>query len=72
MLKKHLELIDHAIAESRAAVRAEPQSAAALDSLFDALKQKVVLLQNTIALMNEMRKGDAAGAAQIVEGTNKS
>ena len=72
MLKKHLELIDQAIAESRAAVRAEPQSAAALDSLFDALKQKVVLLQNTIALMNEMRKGDAAGAAQIVEGTNKS
>jgi hypothetical protein len=72
MLKKHLELIDQAIAESRAAVRAEPQSAAALDSLFDALKQKVALLQNTIALMNEMRKGNAAGAAQIVEGTNKS
>jgi len=32
----------------------------------------VALLQDTIALMNEMRKGNAAGAAQIVDGVNKS
>jgi hypothetical protein len=32
------------------------------------LKQKIRFLQDTIALMNEMRQGDAAGAAQIVEG----
>jgi anti-sigma factor RsiW len=72
MLQKSLNVIDQAIAESRAAVRSEPQSASARDSLLDALKRKVVLLQDTIALMNQMRKGDAAGAAQIVEGTNKS
>lgn len=72
MLRKSLGVIDQAIAESRAALRSEPQSPSALDSLFQALKQKVVLLQDTIALMNEMRKGDAAGAAQIVEGINKS
>ena len=72
MLKKNLELIDQAIAESRAALRAEPQSTIARDSLFNALRRKVALLQDTIALMNEMRKGDAAGAAQALEGLNKS
>jgi hypothetical protein len=72
MLQKNLHVIDAAIAESRAALRAEPQSAAARDSLFDALKRKVALLQDTIALMNEMRKGNAAGAAQIIGGASKS
>jgi hypothetical protein len=72
MLQKNLGVIDSAIAESRAALRAEPQSAPARDSLFDALKRKVALLQDTIALMNEMRKGNAAGAAQIIQGSSKS
>lgn len=72
MLQKNLQVIDQAIAESRAALRTEPQSAPARDSLFDALKRKVVMLQDTIALMNEMRKGDSAGAAQLIEGINKS
>jgi CHASE3 domain sensor protein len=72
MLQKNLQVIDEAIAESRAALRAEPQSAPARDSLFDALKRKVALLQDTIALMNEMRKGNAAGAAQIIQGGSKS
>jgi anti-sigma factor RsiW len=72
MLQKNLQVIDQAIAESRAALRNEPQSVPARDSLFDALKRKVVLLQDTIALMNQMRKGDAAGAAQIIDGANKS
>jgi hypothetical protein len=71
-LKKNLAVIDQAIAESRAALNSEPQSTIARDSLFQALRRKVDLLQDTIALMNEMRKGDAAGAASIVEGLNKS
>jgi putative zinc finger protein len=71
-LQENLQVIDRAIAESRAALRNEPQSVPARNSLFDALKRKVVLLQDTIALMNQMRKGDAAGAAQVVEGANKS
>jgi anti-sigma factor RsiW len=71
-LQKSLEVIDQAIAESRSALRSEPQSMAALNSLFDALRRKVGLLQDTIALMNEMRKGNSAGAAQIVDGVNKS
>ena len=72
MLQKNLEVIDQAIAESRSALRSEPQSIPARDSLFDALRRKVGLLQDTIALMNEMRKGNSAGAAQIVDGVNKS
>jgi hypothetical protein len=72
MLRKNLEMIDQAIAESRAALKTEPQSTIARDSLFNALRRKVALLQDTVALMNEMRQGDAAGAAQIIEGVNKS
>jgi anti-sigma factor RsiW len=72
MLQKSLHVIDQAISESRSALRSEPQSAPARDSLFDALRRKVGLLQDTIALMNEMRKGNSAAAAQIVDGVNKS
>jgi anti-sigma factor RsiW len=72
MLQKNLQVIDQAIAESRSALRTEPASVPARDSLFDALRRKVALLQDTIALMNEMRKGNSAGAARIVEGANKS
>lgn len=71
-LQKSLQAIDQAIAESRAALRAEPQNALAYHSLFDALRKKVTVLQDTIALMNHMRMGDAAGAAQIVDPSNKS
>jgi hypothetical protein len=71
-LEKNSQIIDQAIAESRAALKLEPHSPVAQASLFDALKRKVALLQDTIALMNEMRKGNAAGAAQVVEGINKS
>jgi predicted kinase len=46
MLQKNLHVIDEAISESRAALRAEPQSPAARDSLFDALRRKVALLQD--------------------------
>jgi anti-sigma factor RsiW len=71
MLQKNLQVIDQAIAESRAAFRSEPTSTPARTSLFEALKRKVSLLQDTIALMNEMRKGNAEGAAQLVDGINK-
>jgi anti-sigma factor RsiW len=71
-LQKSLLVIDQAIAESRAAVRTEPQNEPARDSLFEALRRKVALLQDTVVLMNEMRRGDSAGAAQAMEGLNKS
>jgi hypothetical protein len=71
-LKTNLKILDQAIAESTAAVQKEPDNIAARNSLFDALQRKISLLQDTITLMNEMRKGNAAGVAHVVEGTNKS
>jgi anti-sigma factor RsiW len=68
-IDKNLGIIDQAIAENRAAVKAEPASVAARETLFEALRQKVSLLQDTVALINEMRKGNNAAAAQLV---NKS
>lgn len=69
VIEKNLGIIDRAIAENRAAVTAEPASVAARETLFETLRQKVSLLQDTIALINEMRKGNNAAAAQLV---NKS
>jgi anti-sigma factor RsiW len=68
-IDKNLGIIDQAIAENRAAVSAEPASVAARETLFQALRSKVSLLQDTISLINEMRKGNNAAAAQLV---NKS
>jgi anti-sigma factor RsiW len=68
-IDKNLGIIDQAIAENRAAVKTEPASVAARETLFEALRQKVSLLQDTISLINEMRKGNNAAAAQLV---NKS
>jgi hypothetical protein len=70
-LDSNLQILDQAIAESSTALQAEPQSVAARNSLFDALQRKISLLQDTLTLMNEMRKGNAAGVAQVVEGVNK-
>lgn len=70
-LRRSLAVIDSAIDESRQALRTDPQSQLAQQSLFDAFRRKVALLQDTIALMNEMRKGNPAGATAIASGLNK-
>ena len=64
-LQKNLGVIDQAISESRAAVRAQPASEPAQTSLMENFKAKLALLQDTVALINEMRKGNQAGAARI-------
>ncbi|MBI4263715.1 MAG: anti-sigma factor [Acidobacteria bacterium] len=66
VLQASLTVIDQAIDESRAALETEPASEVAQESLFEALRSKVVLLQETVALLNEMRKGDQEGAARIM------
>lgn len=70
-LQKNLQVIDLAIDQSRAALRAQPASEPAQQSLFEAFRTKVGLLQDTIALINEMRKGNQAEAARIAEGLKK-
>jgi hypothetical protein len=64
-LQKNLAVIDQAISESRAAVSAQPASEPAQTSLMENFKAKLALLQDTVALINEMRKGNEAGAARI-------
>ncbi len=71
-LQKNLQLIDQAIGESQAALAREPVSEPAQQSLFEAFRTKIAFLQDTIALVNEMRKGNQAEAARIAEGLNKS
>ncbi len=72
VLRKNLSVIDAAISESRAALRSQPESALAQESLFEAFRRKLALLEDTIALINEMRKGNQAGAARIAGGLNPS
>jgi anti-sigma factor RsiW len=59
-LQKNLAVINQAIDESRAAVRAEPASQQAQSSLIENFKTKLALLQDTVALIN---------AARIVSGS---
>ena len=67
-LQKNLAVIDQAISESRAAVRMQPTNEPAQQSLLENFKAKLALLQDTVALINEMRKGNESGAARIVSG----
>lgn len=67
-LQRNVTTIDSAIAESRAALTDNPASQPARTSLFDALRNKVNVLQSTVVLMNEMRQGDAGGAAEAAAG----
>lgn len=66
-----ITVIDDAITESRAALQSEPQSESAQESLFAALRRKVTLLQDMLALINEMRKSDQDGAARILSEINR-
>jgi hypothetical protein len=70
-LGKNLGVVDQAINESRAALHTQPNSGPARESLLESFRAKVDLLQNTIALINEMRKGNDAGAAQIISGLKR-
>jgi hypothetical protein len=71
VLRVNLTSIDTAIGESRAALVTEPDNDLAIESLFEALKRKLSLLQDAVALINEMRKGNREGAARIVSGLNQ-
>jgi anti-sigma factor RsiW len=71
VIQKNLDVIDHAIGESRAALQSQPASQVAQESLFEALRNKVALLQDTVVLINEMRKGNPEGTARAVSGLNQ-
>lgn len=59
VLQANLTVIDSAIGESRAALDQEPESTVAQESLVEALRNKVALLQDTVTLITTMRPADA-------------
>lgn len=71
VLQVNLTAIDTAIGQSRAALATEPDNDLAIESLFAALTRKLSLLQDAVALINEMRKGNREGATRIVSGLNQ-
>jgi anti-sigma factor RsiW len=71
VLQKNLQVIDQAIGESRVALQTQPASSNAQDSLFDAMRSKIALLQQTVELINEMRKGNQTEAGRLIQGLNQ-
>jgi hypothetical protein len=71
VLQQNLAAVDKAIDESRGAVKTSPDNVTARESLIEALRRKVDVLQATVSLMNEIRKGDQAGAAQAAAALGK-
>ena len=67
-LQVSLAQVDKFIAESRAALVNEPQSDPARESLFAALRKKVEILQQTVALTGAMQRGERETAAPAKDG----
>ena len=67
VLQKNLTVIDQAITREPRRARSQPSSTNAQNGLFDALRTKVALLQQTVELINEMRKGNQAEAGRRVQ-----
>jgi hypothetical protein len=67
VLNDNLDLIEQAIGESRAAALQDPDDETARESFLGALKNKLSLLQNTILLINEVRKGRGETAYDLLE-----
>jgi anti-sigma factor RsiW len=70
-LRENLAIVDRAIDESRAALRAQPDSDTARQSLLDGFRTKVILLQDTIALINDQRAEDATGRTRPPSGIRR-
>ena len=71
VLQANLTVIDAAIVESRTALASEPESDLAQQSLIEALHTKVVLLQDTLTLINGARGGVEDAGAGPGPGTNQ-
>ena len=67
VLRQNLTLIEDAIGESRAAAHQQPESLVAGESLLSALRRKLSLLQNTVLLINEVRKGQGESALDLID-----
>ena len=70
-LRQNIATVNAAIDESRQALTQNPGSQLAQTSLFEALRRKVVVLQATVNLMNQMRKGNQTGAVEAAAAFGK-
>jgi hypothetical protein len=61
VVERNLVLIDRAIADSRTALQGQPGSLLAQESLFDAYRRKVSLLQDLIAMASEAKRTGTDG-----------
>jgi anti-sigma factor RsiW len=66
-----IDNIDSALDNPRAILADEPTNEGAQQTLFELLQSKLKLLQEMIALINEMRQGNQDEAARIVSGMEK-
>jgi anti-sigma factor RsiW len=74
-LQRNLQVIDAAISESRTALKAQPGSHPAQQSLFDAFRTKIALLEDTIYLLSEIRRNSQIstnGSGQTSTGDQSS
>jgi anti-sigma factor RsiW len=71
-LQRNLQIIDSAITESRAALRTQPANDSAQQSLFEAFRTKIALLEDTIALLNDIRKNRQAAPDNAASGNRSS
>lgn len=71
VLQKNLAVIDQQISENREALKTQPSSVSAQSGLFEGLRTKVALLQQTVELINEMRKGNQAEAGRRAQTLNQ-
>jgi anti-sigma factor RsiW len=65
-LNQNIAIVDRAIGDARQAVGTDPQDDELRAGLLDAFRSKLELLEQMVLLINEMRQGDQAGAAEIV------
>jgi hypothetical protein len=70
-LKQNIQVIEAAIESSQTALLQNPGNELARESLFDAFDRKVTVLRATVNLMNEMRKGNQAGAGEAADALRK-
>ena len=69
-LNQNIAIVDRAIGDAREAVGTDPQDDELRAGLLDAFRSKLELLEQMVLLINEMRQGDQAGAAEIVGNLN--
>ena len=70
-LNQNIAIVDRAIGDAREAVGTDPEDDELRAGLLDAFRSKLELLEQMVLLINEMRQGDQAGAAEIVGNLNQ-